>query len=208
MLCASLGTVLLALGATGNDGLPRPPDVTTESETRPPNPPSDSEHVAPLPDSAPVALSISAIDLHTTHLVELGLTPDHRLEAPRDWQAVGWYTQGPSPGQTGPAIMAGHLDSETGPAVFHRLEELRPQDTITIERADDTVARFTVYAVEQHSKGNFPTNEVYGDTDRPELRLITCGGDFNPGTRHYTDNVIVYARITATVDRPEPPESP
>ncbi len=129
-------------------------------------------------------------------MVELGLSHDRRLEAPQEWDAVGWYSRGAAPGQEGPAVLAGHLDSPTGPAVFHRLGGLREQDTVSVERADGAVVDFTVYAVEHHAKDDFPTEEVYGDTERPELRLITCGGDFDAATGHYTDNIVVFAALT------------
>ena len=145
--------------------------------------------------SAPSALTVPAIGLRTSHLVELGLDGDRRLEAPREWNAVGWYARGPAPGQEGPAVLAGHLDSPNGPAVFYRLSGLREQDTVSVERADGTVVDFTVYAVERHAKDDFPTEKVYGDTGRPELRLITCGGGFDTSTGHYTDNVVVFAAL-------------
>ncbi|MGW5876853.1 class F sortase [Nocardiopsis terrae] len=204
--CAGIGTVLLTLGMTEEQSLPRPPVAATgpaqpSIAPSPTDPPSGTEDVAPLPRSAPVALTIPAIELHTTHLVELGLTPERRLEAPREWQAVGWYARGAAPGQTGPAVLAGHLDSVDGPAVFHRLGGLRPGDRASVHRADGTSAEFTVYAVESHPKDAFPTDSVYEDTRQPELRLITCGGGFDAATGHYTDNVIVYARLAAEHDR-------
>jgi sortase (surface protein transpeptidase) len=142
-----------------------------------------------------VALTIPEIDLRTSRMVELGLNRDRSLEVPEEWQAVGWYSLGAAPGQEGPAVLVGHLDSTTGPAVFHRLDELRDRDTISVERADGNAVDFTVYAVERYAKGDFPTDEVYGDTGRPELRLITCGGDFDAANGHYTDNVVVFADL-------------
>lgn len=161
-----------------------------------PSAPALAEEPAPLERSAPVALTAPVIGLRTSHLVELGLSPDRRLEAPQEWEAVGWYSRGAAPGQEGPAVLAGHLDSDTGPAVFHRLGELGYGDTVSVTRADGAVAGFTVYAVERHAKDDFPTEEVYGDTERPELRLITCGGDFDTGTGHYRDNIVVFAALT------------
>lgn len=147
-----------------------------------------------------MSLAAPAIGLRTSHMVELGLGHDRRLEAPEEWDAVGWYSRGAAPGQEGPAVLAGHLDSPTGPAVFHRLDGLREQDTVSVERADGTVVDFAVYAVERHAKDDFPTEEVYGDTERPELRLITCGGDFDAATGHYTDNVVVFAALVEAAE--------
>lgn len=184
-VCAGAGVALLTLGL-GQAYVPYPPSFEVSA-------PDAARESATLGHSAPVELTIPDIDLRTSQLVELGLTRDRRLEAPRNWEAVGWYSLGSSPGQEGPAVLAGHLDSETGPAVFHRLGELRDRDTVSVERADGAVVDFTVYAVERHAKGDFPTEEVYGDTERPELRLITCGGAFDASTGHYTDNIVVFA---------------
>ncbi|WP_159943247.1 MULTISPECIES: class F sortase [unclassified Nocardiopsis] len=204
-MCTVIGIVLLALGTPERYGPPPPSDTVSTPRTPPPDAPAGSERTPPLPRSAPTALNIPAIGLRTAHLVGLGLTPDRRLEAPREWEAVGWYTLGAAPGQVGPAVLAGHLDSPDGPAVFHRLGELRDGDAVSVERADGSVARFTVYAVEQHAKDDFPTQEVYGATSRPELRLITCGGAFDAATGHYTDNVVVRARLTAPSASPGSP---
>ncbi|TQN27852.1 sortase family protein [Haloactinospora alba] len=155
----------------------------------------------PLSRSEPVALAIPEIGLRTDRLVRLGLTPAGRLETPEDWQAVGWYGNGTAPGESGPAVLAGHLDSTTGPAVFHRLEQLRRGDTVTVQRGDGTTAVFTVHDTGTHPKDSFPTDRVYGETDRAELRLITCGGDFDEGTGHYEDNTVVYAHLTGVRDR-------
>jgi hypothetical protein len=123
----------------------------------------------------------------------LGLDRDGRVAAPVGWDDAGWFSLGPRPGQPGPAIVAGHVDSPTGPAVFHRLGELRPGATVEVRRADRTTVRFGVQRVERYPKDAFPEAEVYGPAVGPELRLITCGGAFDTTTGHYVDNVVVYA---------------
>jgi LPXTG-site transpeptidase (sortase) family protein len=87
----------------------------------------------------------------------------------------------------------GHVDSRTGPAVFYRLQELRPGDEIQVMNADNQVVRFQVEQLRQVAKDNFPTEMVYGMTPEPTLRLITCGGVFDSASRSYRDNVIVFA---------------
>jgi sortase (surface protein transpeptidase) len=206
-VCAGTGAALLALGL-GQAHAPSPTsfDVSAPGPARPvePTAPDTAGEPAALGRSAPVILTVPEIDLRTSHMVELGLRQDRSLEVPREWSAVGWYAQGAAPGQEGPAVLAGHLDSATGPAVFHRLGELRDRDTISVERADGTTVDFTVYAVERYAKDDFPTEAVYGDTSRPELRLITCGGDFDTATGHYTDNIVVFAALT---EKPRVPAS-
>ncbi|MDE3720832.1 class F sortase [Nocardiopsis sp. N85] len=174
--------------------------------TAEPSVPAVAGEPAALGRSAPMTLTAPSIGLRTSHMVELGLSHDRRLEAPKEWEDVGWYSGGAAPGQKGPAVLAGHLDSPTGPAVFHQLGKLRDQDTVSIERADGAVVDFTVYAVERHAKHDFPTEEVYGDTERPELRLITCGGGFDASTGHYTDNIVVFAALVEAPGTSEAPE--
>lgn len=108
-------------------------------------------------------------------------------------QDVGWFSEGSVPGEAGPAVVVGHVDSWQGPGVFSRLRELRPGDTIDVPRSDGTVARFAVDSVERFEKSAFPTGRVYGPTAGPALRLVTCGGPFDPQTRSYVDNVVVFA---------------
>ncbi|OMQ16425.1 hypothetical protein A7K94_0202635 [Modestobacter sp. VKM Ac-2676] len=152
------------------------------------------------PVAEPVSVSIPAIGV-ASDLMRLGLNDDGTVEVPPlgpDDQA-GWYERGPAPGAVGPAALLGHVDSAAhGPGVFFELGALRPGDEVTVERADGTVAVFAVDRVERHPKDDFPTIEVYGDTDDAQLRLITCGGDFDSAARSYEDNVIALATLVGT----------
>ncbi len=130
-------------------------------------------------------------------LAPLGLLPDGPLEVPTDYQQAGWYTGGVTPGEVGTAVIAGHVDSHHGPAVFFGLAALRADDRVQVPRADGSTATFVVYSSEQFAKDQFPTRAVYGATSEAELRLITCGGDFDRVTGHYRDNVVVFARLQA-----------
>ena len=141
---------------------------------------------------APVSLRVADIDLDTG-LLRVGLNADRSLEVPDSFTLAGWYERGTAPGAVGPAVIVGHYDSVDGPGVFYRLDELVAGQRIHVRRADGSRASFAVDRVEQVGKDEFPTSEVYGPVDRPELRLITCGGDFDRGTRHYRDNTIVFA---------------
>lgn len=143
---------------------------------------------------APVSLQVPRLGIHTG-LVRLGLQPDGAVAVPDSAAVAGWYTGGPAPGQTGPAVLAGHVDSRTGPGVFYRLPEARVGDTVVVRRADGRDVRFTVTGVARYAKAAFPTDQVYGATPFAELRLVTCGGSFDYATRHYRDNVVVFARL-------------
>ncbi|WP_182902890.1 class F sortase [Microbispora sp. H10830] len=111
---------------------------------------------------------------------------------------TGWYRFGPAPGDQGPAIILGHVNTRKGAAVFSRLRELKRGNKIAVLRADGKMAIFTVDGIEQVSKSTFPTKRVYSNTITSSLRLITCGGVYNAKQHHYTDNIIVYATLTET----------
>ncbi|HVF03482.1 MAG TPA: class F sortase [Frankiaceae bacterium] len=144
--------------------------------------------------AVPVGITISRIGVSTT-LLPLGLLPDGTLDTPSDFDRAGWYTRGARPGERGPAVVVGHVDSRTGPAVFFRLRELRRGDVISVRRADRTQVRYVVRTVRSVPKTKFPTKAVYGATRRPTLRLVTCGGTFDPRARSYRDNVVVFADL-------------
>jgi hypothetical protein len=150
--------------------------------------------VAPvLGVAAPARIEIPAIDVSSS-LVPLGLVADGSLEVPTDFTRAGWYTGGPKPGETGPSVVAGHVDSVDGPAVFFRLGDLRPGDEIRVQRVDRTEARFVVERLERFEKRAFPNETIFGPTELPELRLVTCGGDFDFEQRTYLENLVVFAR--------------
>jgi hypothetical protein len=151
---------------------------------------------APLPAEvapSPVGLSIPAIGVDEPTLVPLGRNPDGSMEVPEDFARAGWFTGGPTPGASGPAVIAGHVDSRTGPAVFFRLRELKAGDVVTVLLTGGRQARFVVDGVALYSKVDFPTEAVFGPVPGVALRLITCGGSFDRLARSYRSNVVVYA---------------
>ncbi|GAA1818052.1 class F sortase [Planosporangium flavigriseum] len=153
----------------------------------------------PLPRSVPVRVSIPAIDADSS-LIPLGLTADQTLETPpvEDPMQAGWYSLSPTPGEAGAAVIVGHVDGHHDPGIFYQLYKLKRGDQIRITRQDGTTARFSVYRTTQVDKSDFPTDQVYAATTRPELRLITCGGIFNRASGNYTDNIIIFAALAAS----------
>lgn len=154
-----------------------------------------------MPASRPVSITIPAIDVHS-QVVPIGTTADGTLAVPQpgpDLNKVAWYEDSPTPGQVGPAVLEGHVDTTQGASVFFRLGALRPGNTISITRADHTTATFTVDAVRSYpSHAAFPRAEVFGgDVTQPVLRLITCA-DFDHHTGHYVGNLVVFAHLTST----------
>jgi Sortase domain len=149
---------------------------------------------APGSASVPVRLVIPEIGV-ATRLIRLGLEPDGGMQVPGDFGDAGWFAGGPAPGQLGPAVIAGHVDSKTGPAVFYRLRELRPGQAVLVERADGVRLRFVVEQARSYPKAGFPTAAVFGPVPSAALRLITCTGDFDRARASYRDNLVVFARL-------------
>ncbi|MGJ7451670.1 class F sortase [Aquipuribacter sp. MA13-6] len=142
---------------------------------------------------APVSLRVPTIDVDLSSLVRLGVAGDGTIEVPEDPDDAGWLTASASPGRTGPAVIAGHVDTRDGPAVFARLGELAPGDEVVVGLEDGTAVTYAVTGSETYPKTEFPTERVYGPAPAPVLRLITCGGDFDRSVSSYEDNVVVYA---------------
>lgn len=143
--------------------------------------------------AVPVRLRIPAIGV-STRVVPLRLDARGKLIAPSSFVRVGWNEAGPEPGEKGVAVIAGHVDSRTGPAVFHRLRELQEGARIHVDRADGSTATFVVGRLARYPKNGIPDKEVYGTARGAELRLITCGGTFDRARKSYRDNLIVFAR--------------
>jgi sortase (surface protein transpeptidase) len=147
---------------------------------------------APRVPATPPRIEIPAIGVRA-HVLPLGTTATGALAVPRNWSVVGRWKGGSRPGRAGAAVLVGHVDSQTRPAVFHRLSELRSGDLIRYVGRSGKPVRFIVVRKERASKANFPTSRVYLETQEPALRLITCGGSFDWSRGHYRDNMIVYA---------------
>jgi hypothetical protein len=169
----------------------RPPALRRRPHARHPDP---RRLVDVLDRDAPPPrrIAIRAIGV-AAPVVPLRLEPDGTMETPDDSHDAGWYEPGREPGERGPAVIAGHVDSKNGPAVFYRLRDLRRGDVIRIQRADRSVVHFRVEGLERWPKAEFPTRRVFGSTHISALRLVTCSGDFDASAGHYVDNTIVYA---------------
>jgi sortase (surface protein transpeptidase) len=142
--------------------------------------------------AVPVRLRIPAAGIDTS-LQPLGRNPDGTIAVPTDPDVAGWYAEGPRPGQQGPAVILGHVDTREGPAVFYDLPRLPRGAAVHVDLADGRSTTFRVTGLSQVPKSRFPTDSVYLPTLQPSLRLVTCGGSFDYTVAHYRDNVIVYA---------------
>jgi len=154
-----------------------------------------------LEPSEPRRVTIPSIKVEAP-ILHVGLAKDGSVDVPpvQRHHEAGWFDEGPTPGQFGPALIVGHADTRTGPSVFHNLGKLRPGQTIEVLREDHQVAVFQINSVEHFGKEKLPIKRVYGDYSRPSLRLVTCGGTWLGGTRGYSDNVVVFASLIGTKD--------
>ncbi|MEH0823592.1 MULTISPECIES: class F sortase [unclassified Micromonospora] len=207
VLLAMVGAAMIGVSMR-TEPAPRPPQPRAQSA---PQTPAHSDvprqgrdgaaQAAPaaLSRSAPSTISIPRIGVDA-EIMSLGTNPDGTVQVPPLDQAqrAGWYSPGVSPGEAGNAVIVGHVDSaKLGPAVFFKLGALQPGDTITVTRADGVKATFAVDEVRSYPKASFPAELVYGPNDKPALRVVTCGGQFDQAAGSYPDNVVVSATMTA-----------
>jgi hypothetical protein len=143
-------------------------------------------------DVQPLRVRVPAIGVDSA-LEALTRDATGRIEPPTDFASAGWYSDGVVPGQLGPAVIAGHIDSAVGPAVFYDLASLSPGDTVQVDLSDGNTVSFRVDRSIQVPKNDFPIGDVYGPTPDAQLRLVTCGGAFDDAAGHYIDNVVVFA---------------
>ncbi|NGO81497.1 class F sortase [Streptomyces sp. YC504] len=187
VLTVSLGAGLLACGQGAQPG----PDVkvgntaTTQAAQAP----------QPLKQSRPTGLRIPSAGVDATSMLDLSTDASGELKVPPADKAElpGWWQDGPTPGEKGAAVLVAHYDTAKGPALMKNVKDIKVGDAVDVPRADGTTARFKVREIEQVNKSDFPTHKVYGETNRAELRLLTCGGGLKDG--HRTDNIILYADL-------------
>jgi len=179
--CSAADPASLTAGATTSAGPSAAPGAAFESYQE-----------VPARRPLPARLRIPSLQVDAP-VGPVGTLPDRSVEVPDRWEEVGWFDGGARPGEDGPAVLLGHVDSKAGPAVFVRLPQVEVGAVVEVVDAEGGVTRFAVDRVEQHPKTRFPTEAVYLPALRPELRLVTCGGAFDRATGHYVDNIVVYA---------------
>lgn len=211
LMAAAIGAILIMVAVSAQQSAPAPPRSAGSIDAS--NHPSPSRSSTPIPGgspksvtpplgaSRPVSIQIPSIKVQSS-VLPIGLAKDGTLAVPQpgpNLDKAAWFKNSPTPGQPGPAIIEGHVDSEEGPSVFFKLGSLRPGDKIHVTRADGVETVFTVNAVRGYKKSNFPTSVVYGSKNlsQPQLRLITCS-DFDSSTGHHVGNTVVFAHLTST----------
>ena len=198
---AATGALLIGLlftGCGGDDGDTASPGTPTPAATESAAAPASNVH--PLTQSTPTKIAIPKIGV-SSPVGSIGLRPDGRVEEPplSKPNLTGWYDEGVTPGEVGPAVILGHVDANGKPAVFARLKDLKPGDKIAVSRRDGTTATFAVQTAQRVDKDAFPHKKVFGESlDHASLRLVTCGGAFDKTIGHYKDNLIVYAKLISS----------
>ncbi|MFA1541506.1 class F sortase [Actinomadura monticuli] len=201
---AATGALLIGLlftGCGGDDGGDTASSGTpTPSTTEMTGATATASSVHPLSQSPPTKIAIPKIGV-SAPVGSIGLLPDGRVEEPplSNPNLAGWYDEGVTPGEVGPAVILGHVDANGKPAVFYRLKDLKPGDKIAVARKDGTTATFAVQTAQHVDKDAFPHKKVFGEAlDHASLRLVTCGGAFDTKIGHYKDNLIVYAKLISS----------
>ncbi|MFD3561401.1 class F sortase [Streptomyces sp. NPDC058686] len=188
------GLALIRNGTGEFDIGPPQPASAAAADPRSPST-SGAKAPKPLPFSAANRVKIPALQVDAP-VTPVGVDPDGWVEAPppEDPNLAGWFTGGVSPGEKGTAVLVGHVDNDQGPAVFYGLGSLKKGNHVEVQRNDQKTAVFEIYGIQVFEKANFPGNRVYGSTGAPELRVITCGGEFSK-ENGYDGNVVVFARL-------------
>ncbi|MFC9298203.1 sortase domain-bontaining protein [Streptomyces sp. NPDC057011] len=196
-LAATLTGTLAACGGAAANGAKLPPDPKVGSTAAPA--PDTAPPAPPLPPSKPTGMKIDAAGVDAKKMVDLKVdAATGELGVPNadtDANNPGWWTEGVTPGEMGPSVLVAHFDTKHGPALMKNVKNIKLGDLIEVPREDGKTATFKIREIEDVNKKDFPTDKVYGDTARPELRLLTCGGEIKDG--HRTNNVILYADLVA-----------
>ncbi|MER7858372.1 class F sortase [Amycolatopsis japonica] len=189
-LVAAALVLSLALTGCGTDE-PAAPAAAAPSESAPPV-------VKPYNGTRPTNVKIPKIGAESS-LVTVAVGKDGKMSVPsaKNPMQAAWYRLSPVPGDVGPSILLGHVDGNKQPGIFYKLKDVNPGDEVLVERSDGKNLKFVVEKKDQVPKDQFPEEAVYGNTDKPQLRLITCGGVFDKEEHSYKDNIIVYANLVA-----------
>ncbi|MBT2453134.1 class F sortase [Streptomyces sp. ISL-43] len=187
---------LTACGGGGGAQLPPDPKV---GSTAAPAQVADTTPTPALPKSKPTGMKIDAAGVDAKKMVDLKVDPAGGElgvpDADTDANNPGWWTEGVIPGEKGASVLVAHFDTKYGPALMKNVKNIKLGDVIEVPREDGKTAKFKIREIEDVDKKDFPTDKVYGDTNRSELRLLTCGGELKDG--HRTNNVIFYADLLA-----------
>ncbi|ROQ38359.1 sortase family protein [Frondihabitans sp. PhB188] len=204
LAAAALVVAGLAACSTGATTEAAPTATATSTPTPGPgaagrlqDPDESSLSSAPAAGVVPTKIAIAKLGV-SAGMQDLAIGAQGELDPPTNATDAGWYAKGVVPGAVGPAIIAGHIDSTTGPGVFLHLAQLAAGDTVKVTLSSGAVQTWSVTGSRAALKSEFPTSDVYGTSPTPQLRLITCGGTFDASIGHYDQNTIVFAELVST----------
>lgn len=196
-------TLVTALAVALHGPVNRPSPAVPAAPSPVPDAVSTTSTARPAADVRATTLDVPALRISGSVLIDLGVDASGALVPPSTTAVAGWFRGSAAPGDVGPTVIAGHVDSYKGPGIFFHLDDLKPGDLVTVGRSDGRTFRYRVTDVLIVPKTEFPTDRVYGPTPGPELRLITCGGEFDHSARRYLRNVVVSGVLDG--DYPDPP---
>ena len=184
-------TLLLSFALTGCGSSVPGPAVPAPASTAVPV-------TKPFDGLRPTSIKIPKIGAESS-LISVMVNKNGKIAVPsvKTPMQAAWYRFSPVPGDVGPAIVLGHVDGSQQPGIFYKLHDVAPGDEVLVDRSDGKQLRFIVDHKDQVPKDRFPADAVYGNTDKPQLRLITCGGVFDNAVHSYKDNIVVYANLVS-----------
>jgi sortase (surface protein transpeptidase) len=199
LILVVVGVLVVVHALTGPAQLPpsAAQQIPVTVKTTSPQAPDPKTVAAAIAPSTPTRIEIPAIGVDAPIML-VGQNGDGTVQVPPldNHNLAAWYDKSVTPGQDGSSVILGHVDTYQGPSVFYNIKNLHRGDVIDVVRADGSTAVFSVIGVEQAAKSDFPTADVYDNVSYPALRLITCGGPFDPDRGSYLDNIVVYAYLT------------
>ncbi len=168
---------------------------------------AEEKLISPLPTNSPIQkssyastkpqpLTLSIPKLHVEGLIESAtLDEKKRMDMPTDYNKLGWYINGPKPGEVGNAVIAGHFDKPGGPAIFYNLENLDKGDEIEVFDKKGQKQKFIVTDKKIYDAKDFPIDTVFGQSNEKNLNLITCDGIFDKNEKNYEKRLVVFTRL-------------
>lgn len=125
-----------------------------------------------------------------------GLTRDKKMQAPSNSGHVAWYRHGARPGETGNAVLAGHLDTATSAeGVFANLKDIKVGADVYVTDSKNNSLHFTVTKIAAYTSQDAPLSEIFGASDTPRLNLITCDGKWDRKKHQYQKRLVVYSTL-------------
>ncbi|WCK56344.1 class F sortase [Aneurinibacillus sp. Ricciae_BoGa-3] len=149
----------------------------------------------------PSRLQIPAIHLDT-RVEPVGILSNGQMGVPASFSTVGILSPWTLAGEHGNAVIAGHLDHFTGPAVFYNLRNLKSGDKVIVSNEAGNKLIFTVKEVKAYKVHEAPLEKIFGKSDKSQLNLITCAGKYNKKTKEHAKRLVVFTELATPENQP------